>query len=125
LRPLRAGWKLFKAYLDVLEAGGLREPAAVLRPVISYAVGYGYAERSMLGVQCQPHQRQALVERELLLSLAKPCRRRPHPSWPRAAVAVIADCDPDRCFEEGLALMLAGLTASPGTSRKRRDHQPA
>jgi hypothetical protein len=29
-------------------------------------------------------------------------------------VAVIADCDPDRCFEEGLELMLAGLAASPG-----------
>jgi hypothetical protein len=34
-------------------------------------------------------------------------------------VAVIAECDPDRCFEEGLDLMLAGLP-SRGRSRKRR-----
>jgi Tetracyclin repressor-like, C-terminal domain len=55
----RSQLELFKAYLEVLEAGGLREPAAILRPVISYAVGYGYAERSMLGVQCQPNQGRA------------------------------------------------------------------
>jgi hypothetical protein len=29
-----------------------------------------------------------------------------------AAAAVIPDCDRDRCFEEGLDLMLAGLASS-------------
>ncbi len=38
---------------------------------------------------------------------------------------MIADCDPDRCFEEGLELMLAGLATAPATSRKRRHHPRA
>jgi len=121
----RAELELFKAYLDMLQAGGLEEPAAILRPVISYAVGYGYAERSMLGVQCQPQQRQALSDRELLLSLGQALPPATPPELTSAAVAMIADCDPDRCFEEGLELMLAGLAASPGASRNRRRHQQA
>ncbi len=32
--------ELFRAYLDALEGTGLIEPAAVLRPILSYAVGY-------------------------------------------------------------------------------------
>jgi TetR/AcrR family tetracycline transcriptional repressor len=108
----RSQLELFKAYLDVLDAGGLQEPAAVLRPVLSYAVGYGYAERSMLGVQCQPDQRQAMSQRELLLSLGQALPPATPPQLASAAVAMIADCDPDRCFEEGLELMLAGLAAS-------------
>jgi AcrR family transcriptional regulator len=117
----RSELELFKAYLDVLDAGGLREPAAILRPVLSYAVGYGSAERSMLGVQCQSEQRRAPSERERLLSLGQALPPATPPELASAAVAMIADCDPDRCFEEGLELMLAGLAASPSASRKRPD----
>jgi hypothetical protein len=110
----RSQLELFKAYLDVLAAGGLREPAAVLRPVLSYTVGYGYAERSMLGVQCEPEQRRAMSQPEILLSLGQVLPPATPPELASAAVAVIADCDSDRCFEEGLEAMLAGLAASPG-----------
>jgi Tetracyclin repressor-like, C-terminal domain len=79
----------------------------------------------MLGVQCEPDQGRALAEQELLLSLGQALPPATPPQLASAAVAMIADCDPDRCFEEGLELMLAGLAASPGTSPKRRDHKPA
>ncbi|MBI4261400.1 MAG: TetR/AcrR family transcriptional regulator C-terminal domain-containing protein [Actinobacteria bacterium] len=121
----RSALEVFRAYLDVLEAGGIREPAAVLRPVLSYAAGYGYSERSMLGVQCEPGQSQALSERDLLLSLGRALPPATPPELASAAVAMIADCDPDRCFEEGLDLMLAGLAASPGRSRTQRDRDRA
>ena len=103
--------ELLRAYLDVLEAGGIREPAAVLRPVLSYAAGYGYTERSMLGVQCEPTQ-TSMSERELLLSLGQALPPATPPELASAAAAVIAECDADRCFEEGLDLMLAGLAAT-------------
>lgn len=117
----RSGLELFRAYLDVLATGGVRESAAVLRPILSYAAGYGHAERSMLGVQCEPGQSQVLSEREVLLHLGRALPPATPPELASAAVAMIADCDPDRCFEEGLDLMLAGLAASTGGSRKRRD----
>ncbi|MGH2655494.1 MAG: TetR/AcrR family transcriptional regulator [Actinomycetota bacterium] len=115
----RAELELFRAYLDVLVAGGVREPAAVLRPVISYAAGYGHAERSMLGVQCEPAQSEVLSEREVLLYLGQSLPPGTPPELASAAVALIAECDPDRCFEEGLDLMLAGLSLSPGRSGNR------
>jgi AcrR family transcriptional regulator len=116
----RSELELFRAYLDVLDAGGVREPAAVLRPVISYAAGYGYAEQSMLGVQCEPPQTAALSEREVLLYLGQALPPGTPPELASAAVAMIAECDADRCFEEGLDLMLAGLPVSQGRSRKVR-----
>jgi TetR/AcrR family tetracycline transcriptional repressor len=116
----RSELELFRVYLDVLEAGGVREPAAVLRPVISYAAGYGYAEVSMLGVQCEPAQTEALSEREVLLYLGQALPPGTPPELATAAVAMIAECDSDRCFEEGLDLMLAGLPVSPARSPKRR-----
>jgi TetR/AcrR family tetracycline transcriptional repressor len=117
----RSELELFRAYLDVLDAGGVRDPAAVLRPVLSYAAGYGYAERSMLGVQCEPAQTNALSEREVLLYLGQALPPATPSELASAAAAMIAECDSDRCFEEGLDLMLAGLPVSPGRSRKRRD----
>jgi TetR/AcrR family tetracycline transcriptional repressor len=116
----RAELELFRAYLDVLDAAGVREPAAVLRPVLSYAAGYGHAERSMLGVQCEPAQTEIMSERELLLYLGQALPPGTTPELASAAVAMIAECDSDRCFEEGLDLMLAGLPVSPGGSPKRR-----
>jgi TetR/AcrR family tetracycline transcriptional repressor len=106
--------ELFAAYLDALEAGGLPQPAAVLRPVISYALGTGFTESTMLGVQCAPDQSGALSERELLLALGQALPAGTAPELASAAVSLIADCDPDRCFEDGLELMLAGLSAKTG-----------
>lgn len=108
----RSELELFRAYLDVLEAGGVPEPAAVLRPILSYGLGSGYAEVSMLGVRCEPDRSQALSERELLLYLGQALPPATPPELASAAVAVITDCDPERCFEAGLGLMLAGLAAS-------------
>lgn len=118
-RLSRAELELFRAYLDVLEAGGVREPAAVLRPVLSYAAGYGHAERSMLAVQCEPAQTETLSEQELLLYLGQALPPATPPEQASAAVAMIAECDPDRCFEEGLDLMLAGLPSRRRSQNKR------
>lgn len=105
----RSELELFRAYLDALSAGGLDDPAAVLRPIFSYAIGTGYAEVAMLGVQCQPADRGELSDRELLVYLGQALPPGTPPALTEAAVAMIADCDPDRCFDDGLELMLAGL----------------
>jgi TetR/AcrR family tetracycline transcriptional repressor len=116
----RSELELFRAYLDVLDAGGVRDPAAVLRPVLSYATGYGHAEQSMLGVQCEPVQAEDMSDREVLLYLGQALPQGTPPELASAAVAMIAECDSDRCFEEGLDLMLAGLPVSGGSSGKGR-----
>lgn len=103
--------ELFRAYLDALAAGGLDDPGAVLRPVLSYALGTGYAEVAMLGVQCEPADRGELTDRELLVYLGQALPPGTPPPLTEAAVTMIADCDPDRCFEDGLEFMLAGITA--------------
>jgi hypothetical protein len=71
----------------------------------------------MLGVQCGPDRSRALSERELLLYLGQSLPPGTAPELASAAVAMIAECDADRCFEDGLALMLAGLPESAGSSR--------
>jgi TetR/AcrR family tetracycline transcriptional repressor len=108
----RSELELFRDYLAVLTASGLAEPAAVLRPVISYALGTGYTESAMLGLQCGPGAQTARTERELLLALGQALPAGTPPELASAAVSLIADCDPDRCFEDGLELMLAGLSAT-------------
>ncbi|NJD29952.1 MAG: TetR/AcrR family transcriptional regulator [Chloroflexi bacterium] len=113
----RSELELFRAYLDALMAGGLAEPATVLRPVVAYALGSGYTESAMLSVQCAPAARQAMSEREVLLALGQALPAGTPPELALAAVALIADCNPERCFEDGLDLMLAGLEAG-------RAHRP-
>ena len=118
-RLVRPQLELYRAYLDALdksELGG-REPAAVLRSVLSYALGYGYAEISMLGVQCGPVDSQTLSQRELLLYLGQALPPDISPPLAEAAMVIIADCDIDQCFEDGLELMLAGLATSADTRR--------
>lgn len=110
----RSELELFAAYLNALQTGGLAQPAAVLRPVISYGLGTGFTESTMLGVQCGPGQSGALSERELLLALGQALPPGTRPELASAAVSLIADCDADRCFEDGLELMLAGLRARKG-----------
>jgi TetR/AcrR family tetracycline transcriptional repressor len=115
----RSELELFRAYLDVLSGSGVREPAAVLRPILMYALGSGYAEVSMLGVQCGPDRSRALSEREQLLYLGQALPPATAPELASAAVAMIAECDPDRCFNDGLELMLAGLAVSTRVSGRR------
>jgi len=121
----RSELEVLRAYLDVLEAGAVPEPASVLRPILSYGLGFGYTEVSMLGVQCEPARSQAPTERELLIYLGQALPPATPPELASAAVAIIADCDPERCFEEGLELMLAGLAASRNASRTGREHDRA
>ena len=111
----RSELELFRAYLDTLMAGGVAEPAAVLRPLVAYALGSGHTEATMLSVRCEPADRQAMSERELLLALGQALPPGTPPELASAAVAVIADCNPERCFEDGLELMLAGLKTRIGS----------
>ena len=113
----RSALELFRAYLDALPNGGIREPAVVLRSILTFALGYGSAEVSMLGVQCGPDRSRSLSEQELLLYLGQSLPPATAPELASAAVAMIAECDADRCFEDGLALMLAGLAGSTNASR--------
>lgn len=106
----RSELELWRAYLDGLAAAGLDQPAAVLRSVCTYALGASYAEVAWLGVACQPG-RKNYTDREVLLSLGQAIPQGTPPELAAAAVDIIADCDPDRCFHDGLELMLAGLAA--------------
>ena len=106
----RSELELWRAYLDGLTAAGLDQPAAVLRSVLTYALGAGYAEVAWLAVACEP-DRKTYTDREVLLSLGQAIPQGTPPELAAAAVDMIADCDPDRCFHDGLELMLAGLSA--------------
>lgn len=115
----RAELELWRAYLDALAAGGLDDPPAALRPVLFYALGTGYAEVAMLGAACAPNQ--PYTDREVLLYLGQTLPQGTPPELAAAAVEMIADCDPDRCFNDGLELMLAGLDAfKSGMSRAEK-----
>lgn len=107
----RSELELWRAYLDALIDAGLDEPAAVLRPVLFYALGTGNAEVAMMGMACEPDQTRRHTEREVLLSLGQALPPGIPPELASAAVEMIADCDPDTCFTDGLELMLAGLAA--------------
>ena len=107
----RSELELWRAYLDALTHAGLQEPAAVLRPVLTYALGTGHAEVAMLGVACEPDRARRYTDREVMLYLGQALPQGTPPELASAAVEMIADCDPDRCFNDGLELMLAGLAA--------------
>lgn len=107
----RSELELWRAYLDALTAAGLDQPAAVLRSVLTYALGASYAEVAWLGVACEPGRKE-YTDREVLLSLGQAIPQGTPPELASAAVEMIADCDPDHCFNDGLELMLAGLSAS-------------
>jgi AcrR family transcriptional regulator len=111
----RSELEVFRVYLDALAAGGLAEPAVVMRPVLSYALGTGYAEVAMLRVACEPDQNRQYTDREVLLSLGQAIPQGTPSALAAAAVEMIADCDPDRCFDDGLELMMAGLAARSGS----------
>jgi TetR/AcrR family tetracycline transcriptional repressor len=104
--------ELWRAYLDALAAAGIEEPAALLRPVLLYALGTGNAEVSMLGVEAVRGERRAVTEREVLLYLGQALPAGTSPALAEAAVAMIADCNSDRCFEDGLEMMLGGVAAA-------------
>lgn len=106
--------ELLRAYLDSLRTWNLgRDPASILRPVISFALGYGYTETTMLGIQCAPTNSQPLSREDLLLYLGQALPPDIPAELTEAAKVTIADCNPDQCFQDGLELMLAGLSATP------------
>lgn len=114
----RSELELWRVYLDALDAAGLDEPAAVMRPVLFYALGTGNAEVAMMGQACDFDPTRVYTEREVLLSLGQALPPGTPPELAAAAVEIIADCEADRCFTDGLELMLAGFAASqkgPGT----------
>lgn len=108
----RSELELWRTYLDALSDAGVEAPAFVLRPVLLYALGTGYAEVAMLGVGCAPTQSGRYTDREVLLTLGQALPQGTPPELAAAAVEMIADCDPDSCFTDGLELMLAGLSTS-------------
>lgn len=57
----------------------------------------------------RPGDRRTLSDREVLVYLGQALPPGIPPALTDAAVTMIADCDPDRCFDDGLELMLAGL----------------
>jgi TetR/AcrR family tetracycline transcriptional repressor len=105
----RSELELWRVYLDALASAGLDEPASVLRPVLFYALGTGNAEVAMMGQACGYDPNRTYTEREVLLSLGQALPAGTPPELASAAVEMIADCDPDTCFADGLELMLAGL----------------
>ena len=105
----RSELEVWRVYLDALRGAGINSPASVLRPVLLYALGTAHAEVAMLGMACPPTQTRPLTEREVLLALGQALPQETSPELAAAAVEMIADCDPDRCFSDGLELMLAGL----------------
>jgi TetR/AcrR family transcriptional regulator, tetracycline repressor protein len=109
----RSELELWRSYLDALTDAGLDEPAAVMRPVLFYALGTGNAEVAMMGQACDFDPGRSYSEREVLLGLGQALPPDTPPELAAAAVAVIADCEADRCFSDGLELMLAGISASP------------
>ncbi len=110
----RSELELWRVYLDALSASGLDQPATVLRPVLTYALGTGYAEVAMLGVACEPDRSRRYTDREVLVYLGQALPPGTPPELASAAVEMVADCDPDRCFTDGLELMLAGLATRGG-----------
>jgi hypothetical protein len=86
------------------------------RPLVAYALGSGYTESAMLSVQCGPNVRAALSERELLVALGQALPAGTPPDLASAAVALIADCNAERCFKDGLELMLTGLKGQIGST---------
>jgi TetR/AcrR family tetracycline transcriptional repressor len=108
----RSELELWRAYLDALATSGLDEPAAVLRPVLFYALGTGNAEVALLGLGCIPNQGRTYTDQQMLLALGQALPQGTPPDLAAAAVAMVADCDPDRCFNDGLELMLGGVAKS-------------
>lgn len=106
----RSELELWRAYFDALTAAGLDEPATVFRPVLFYALGTANAEVAMMGQACDFEPDRTYTEREVLLSVGQALPPGTPPELASAAVEMIADCDPDTCFIDGLELMLAGLT---------------
>lgn len=116
----RSQLELYRAYLDALGAAGIPEPPSALRSILTYALGYGSAEVSMLSVQCGPDRSRALTGQELLLYLGQSLPPATAPELASAVIEMIAECDADRCFEDGLALMLAGLGSSDPSPKSHR-----
>jgi len=69
-------------------------------------------ESATLGLPCRPGEGAARSEREMLVALGQAEPAGTPAQLAAAAASRIADCDPDRCFEDRLGLLLAGLRAT-------------
>ncbi|MGH2452403.1 MAG: TetR/AcrR family transcriptional regulator [bacterium] len=107
----RSALAVTHVYLGVLRGAGFDDglAAEILRAVMSYSLGYGLAELTCLGVPGIQERRRARSQRERLACLAQALPLDTPPDLAETAVAVLADCDPDACFESGLNFMLQGV----------------
>jgi len=106
----RSALEVSHAYLEVLRRAGFRDSRAaeVLRSVVSYSVGYGLQEISLLAVPGTPVQGEG-AGREFLVALGQSLPAGTPPHLIETAIALCADCDPDACFEFGLELIVQGV----------------
>lgn len=117
--------ELYRACLDALTAAGLDDPAAVLRVILSYVIGTGYAEVAMLGVQCDPGDRRKLSDREILVYLGQALPPGTPHALTDAAVTRIADCDPDRLLRRRARTDAGRTRPSPATEGLTAGHRVA
>lgn len=117
----RSALTVTHAYLDFLRGAGFddRLAAEILRAVTSYGLGYGLAELTCLGVPGIQERSRPRSQRERLACLGQALPIDTPPDLADTAVTVLADCDPDVCFESGLDFMLRGLRRSHGARPKR------
>lgn len=80
--------------------------------MLTYALGTGYAEVAMLGVACEPTGTCDTPTGKCSSPSGKARPQGTPSDLAAATVEMIADCDPERCSRDGLALTLRGLTAA-------------
>jgi TetR/AcrR family tetracycline transcriptional repressor len=100
------------AHLEALRAAGLDEQRAaqVVRSLLSYAMGYGLLELTCCG---EPglEEWERMTERERLLCMARGLPEGIPGHLIDAAASIYAECEPEACFESGLELFIAGVSA--------------
>lgn len=106
----RSALEVSHAYLDVLRRAGFRDSRAaeVLRSIVSFSVGYGLQEVSIVAIPGAPGQGEG-AGREFLVALGQSLPAGTPPHLVETAIALCADCDPEACFEFGLELIVQGV----------------
>jgi AcrR family transcriptional regulator len=106
----RSALEVSHAYLEVLRGAGFRDSRAaeVLRSVVSYSVGYGLQEVSLVEVPGTQGQSEG-DGREFLVALGQSLSPGTPPHLVETAIVLCADCDAEACFEFGLELIVQGV----------------
>lgn len=107
----RSALEVSHSYLEVLRRAGFHDSRAaeVLRSVVSFSVGYGLQEVSLLAVPGTPPGQGEGAGREFLVALGQSLPAGTPPHLVETAIALCADCDPEACFEFGLKLIVQGV----------------